>query len=87
MSVKRSVTVNPVSLVYVSQMPSYNFFASLTGCPQQIGPSLGRARLCEFSGQHYCESCHHGDATIIPSRMVHNWDLTQREVGTTCVDE
>ncbi|XP_032357620.1 pleckstrin homology domain-containing family M member 1 isoform X2 [Etheostoma spectabile] len=51
------------------------------GCPQQIGPSLGRARLCEFSGQYYCDSCHHGDVTIIPSRMVHNWDLTLREVS------
>ncbi|KAM7381334.1 hypothetical protein PAMA_012272 [Pampus argenteus] len=51
------------------------------GCPQQIGPSLGRARLCEFSGQYYCDSCHHGDITIIPSRMVHNWDLKQREVS------
>ncbi|XP_070783102.1 pleckstrin homology domain-containing family M member 1 isoform X2 [Enoplosus armatus] len=51
------------------------------GCPQQIGPSRGRAKLCEFSGRYYCDSCHHGDTTIIPSRMVHNWDLTQREVS------
>lgn len=51
------------------------------GCPQQIGPSRGRAKLCEFSSQYYCESCHQGDTTIIPSRMVHNWDLTQREVS------
>ncbi|XP_073684812.1 pleckstrin homology domain-containing family M member 1 [Garra rufa] len=51
------------------------------GCPRQIGLSLGRARLCEFSGQYYCESCHQGDTIIIPSRMVHNWDLTAREVS------
>ncbi|XP_061666736.1 pleckstrin homology domain-containing family M member 1 [Syngnathoides biaculeatus] len=51
------------------------------GCPQQIGPSLGRARLCEFSGQYYCDSCHCGDTTIIPSRMLHNWDLNKREVS------
>ncbi|XP_036389729.1 pleckstrin homology domain-containing family M member 1 [Megalops cyprinoides] len=51
------------------------------GCPRQIGFSLGRARLCEFSGQFYCDSCHHGDTIIIPSRMVHNWDLTPREVS------
>ncbi|KAI2658770.1 Pleckstrin homology domain-containing family M member 1 [Labeo rohita] len=51
------------------------------GCPSQIGISLGKARLCEFSGQYYCESCHQGDTTIIPSRMVHNWDLTAREVS------
>ncbi|XP_067285902.1 pleckstrin homology domain-containing family M member 1 [Pseudorasbora parva] len=51
------------------------------GCPRQIGLSLGKARLCEFSGQYYCDSCHHGDMTIIPSRMVHNWDLATREVS------
>ncbi|XP_027019038.2 pleckstrin homology domain-containing family M member 1 [Tachysurus fulvidraco] len=51
------------------------------GCPRQIGVSLGRARLCEFSGQYYCDSCHQGDITIIPSRMVHNWDLRAREVS------
>uniref|UniRef100_A0A673M295 Pleckstrin homology domain-containing family M member 1-like n=1 Tax=Sinocyclocheilus rhinocerous TaxID=307959 RepID=A0A673M295_9TELE len=51
------------------------------GCPRQIGMSLGRARLCEFSGQYYCESCHQGDTTIIPSRMLHNWDLTAHEVS------
>lgn len=51
------------------------------GCPQKIGLSLGRARLCEFSGKYYCESCHKGNTSIIPSRMVHNWDVTQREVS------
>ncbi|KAL6474838.1 hypothetical protein MHYP_G00158780 [Metynnis hypsauchen] len=51
------------------------------GCPKPIGVSLGRARLCEFSGLYFCESCHHGDTTIIPSRMVHNWDLTAREIS------
>lgn len=55
------------------------------GCPRQIGPSLGRARLCEFSGLYYCDSCHHGDTSIIPSRVVHNWDLTQREVSKKAV--
>ncbi|KPP64713.1 pleckstrin-like domain-containing family M member 1-like, partial [Scleropages formosus] len=49
------------------------------GCPKQIGFSFGKARLCEFSGQYYCESCHHGDTIIIPSRVVHNWDLVARE--------
>ncbi|XP_068440042.1 pleckstrin homology domain-containing family M member 1 [Clinocottus analis] len=51
------------------------------GCAQPIGPSRGRARLCEFSGRYYCDSCHRGDTTVIPSRMVHNWDLTPREVS------
>ncbi|XP_069373772.1 pleckstrin homology domain-containing family M member 1 isoform X2 [Paralichthys olivaceus] len=72
-------------LVHLCTVPSEKGLDSQSfkcaGCSQQIGPSLGRARLCEFSGQYYCESCHHGDITIIPSRIVHNWDLTQREVS------
>lgn len=51
------------------------------GCPQKVGPSLAPARLCHFSGLHYCLSCHRGDASVIPSRVVHNWDLTQRPVS------
>ncbi|NP_001314781.1 pleckstrin homology domain-containing family M member 1 isoform 2 [Danio rerio] len=51
------------------------------GCSRQIGVSLGRGRLCEFSGQQFCDSCHQGDMSIIPSRMLHNWDLKTREVS------
>lgn len=51
------------------------------GCPRPIGPSRSRARLCEFTGQYYCDSCHVGDTTLIPARMVHNWDLVEREVS------
>ncbi|XP_064780031.1 pleckstrin homology domain-containing family M member 1-like isoform X1 [Oncorhynchus masou masou] len=51
------------------------------GCPKVIGVSRGKARLCEFSGQYYCDACHQGDTIVIPSRMVHNWDLAPREVS------
>lgn len=51
------------------------------GCPRQIGLSLAKAQLCDFSGRYYCDSCHHGDLSIIPSRIVHNWDLTPRQVS------
>ncbi|XP_039991707.1 pleckstrin homology domain-containing family M member 1 isoform X2 [Xiphias gladius] len=83
--VQHRLKENGALLVHLCTVPSekgldtQNF--KCAGCPQQIGPSLGRARLCEFTGQYYCDSCHHGDTTIIPSRMVHNWDLTQREVS------
>ncbi|XP_049614545.1 pleckstrin homology domain-containing family M member 1 [Syngnathus scovelli] len=72
-------------LVHLCTVPSQNGLDTQSfkcaGCSQQIGPSLGRARLCEFTGQYYCDSCHRGDTTIIPSRMLHNWDLNKREVS------
>ncbi|KAJ7984949.1 hypothetical protein DPEC_G00360050 [Dallia pectoralis] len=51
------------------------------GCQKPVGVSRERARLCEFSGRYYCDTCHQGDTTVIPSRMVHNWDLWEREVS------
>ncbi|XP_058262943.1 pleckstrin homology domain-containing family M member 1 isoform X1 [Hemibagrus wyckioides] len=83
--VQHSLKEDAVLLPYLKAVPNekglnaQNF--KCAGCPRQIGVSLGRARLCEFSGQYYCENCHQGDTTIIPSRMVHNWDLTAREVS------
>lgn len=74
-----------VLLVHLCTVPSEKGLDTQSfkcaGCPQQIGPSRSRARLCEFSGRYYCDSCHHGDTTIIPSRMVHNWDVNHREVS------
>ncbi|XP_065098779.1 pleckstrin homology domain-containing family M member 1 [Paramisgurnus dabryanus] len=72
-------------LSYLSVVPkergldAQNF--KCAGCSRQMSVSHGRPRLCEFSAQYYCESCHHGDMSIIPSRMLHNWDLTTREVS------
>lgn len=83
--VKHRLKEDGALLVHLCTVPSEKGLDAQSfkcaGCPQPIGPSLGRARLCEFSGQYYCDSCHHGDTTVIPSRMVHNWDLAQREVS------
>nr|XP_033774115.1 pleckstrin homology domain-containing family M member 1 [Geotrypetes seraphini]XP_033774116.1 pleckstrin homology domain-containing family M member 1 [Geotrypetes seraphini]XP_033774117.1 pleckstrin homology domain-containing family M member 1 [Geotrypetes seraphini]XP_033774118.1 pleckstrin homology domain-containing family M member 1 [Geotrypetes seraphini] len=59
-------------------LDSQNF--KCAGCPKQIGFSLGKARLCAFSGLYYCESCHQDDESVIPSRVIHNWDLGKRVV-------
>ncbi|RLV91133.1 hypothetical protein DV515_00014229 [Chloebia gouldiae] len=45
-----------------------------------IGFSFARPKLCAFSGLYYCDSCHQDEETVIPSRLIHNWDLTKRGV-------
>lgn len=78
-----------VLLVHLCTVPSEKGLDAQSfkcaGCPQQIGPSRGRARLCHFSGQYYCDTCHTGETSIIPSRLVHNWDLAPREVSVKAV--
>ncbi|KAK2512552.1 Plekhm1 [Columba guinea] len=61
-----------------SQVPSHHLLP--TGCSRQIGFSLGKAKLCAFSGLYYCDSCHRDEETVIPSRLIHNWDLAKRGV-------
>ncbi|NXK91587.1 PKHM1 protein, partial [Formicarius rufipectus] len=50
------------------------------GCSRQIGFSFAKPKLCAFSGLYYCDSCHRDDETVIPSRLIHNWDLSKRGV-------
>lgn len=50
------------------------------GCSRQIGFSFVRPKLCAFSGLYYCDICHQDDASVIPARVIHNWDLTKRPI-------
>ncbi|XP_063315499.1 pleckstrin homology domain-containing family M member 1 [Pelobates fuscus] len=56
------------------------------GCQRKIGFQFGKAKLCEFSSLYYCASCHHDQLTIIPSRIVHNWDHTERPVSVQAMN-
>lgn len=59
-------------------LDSQNF--KCAACPKQIGFSFGKCKLCAFSGLYYCDRCHQDEDSVIPSRIIHNWDLTKRAV-------
>ena len=44
------------------------------------GPSAG-AKLCDYTGLYHCRLCHHGDVSIIPARVLHNWDFKTKKVN------
>ncbi|OCT62331.1 hypothetical protein XELAEV_18043412mg [Xenopus laevis] len=50
-------------------------------CHKQIGFQFGKAKRCAYSALYYCECCHQDEDSVIPSRMVHNWDLTEQAVS------
>ena len=47
------------------------------------GGERAEARLCDYSGQYFCEECHWNDLVVIPARVVHNWDFSLYRVRTT----
>ncbi|XP_067869315.1 pleckstrin homology domain-containing family M member 1 isoform X2 [Heterodontus francisci] len=55
-------------------------------CHQQIGFNFGKPKLCAYSSLYYCEMCHQDTLIIIPSRMIHNWDLTKKGVSNVAAN-
>ncbi|KAK6639947.1 hypothetical protein RUM43_008224 [Polyplax serrata] len=52
------------------------------GCQMSIGLTFGEARLCYFTGEHYCCNCHLNEMSVIPSRIIFNWDHKKYPVCT-----
>lgn len=41
----------------------------------------GKPRFCEYTGQLFCSSCHTNETAVLPARVLHSWDFTQRSVS------
>jgi len=48
-------------------------------CKNQI--NLSNSNLCDYDGKYYCIKCHNGALTVIPARIIHNWDFEPRPVS------
>ncbi|XP_062541176.1 LOW QUALITY PROTEIN: differentially expressed in FDCP 8 homolog [Armigeres subalbatus] len=44
-------------------------------------------RLCDYSGLYYCPLCHWNDTSIIPARVMNNWDFVPRKVGRASLQQ
>ncbi|XP_073838076.1 differentially expressed in FDCP 8 homolog isoform X2 [Musca autumnalis] len=44
-------------------------------------------RLCDYTGLYFCPSCHWNDQSVIPARVVHNWDFLPRKVSRSALQE
>ncbi|KAJ6387002.1 hypothetical protein OIU78_016853 [Salix suchowensis] len=41
----------------------------------------GKPRLCEYTGQLFCSSCHTNKTAVLPARVLHNWDFNEYPVS------
>ncbi|XP_010519551.1 PREDICTED: uncharacterized protein LOC104798972 isoform X2 [Tarenaya hassleriana] len=35
----------------------------------------GKPRLCEYTGQLFCSSCHTNETAVLPAKVLHHWDF------------
>lgn len=54
---------------------------SCCDCGHAIGMTFSQAHVCSFSGDYYCSKCMAEGQHLIPSRMIHNWDLKQYSIS------
>ncbi|XP_046746095.1 uncharacterized protein LOC124411180 [Diprion similis] len=54
---------------------------SCMNCDHPIGMSFSRAWVCGFTGEYYCTDCMAEEEFLIPSRVIHNWDLKRYPVS------
>jgi len=50
-------------------------------CGRPIGMIYGRYRNCKFDGYNYCIDCHKNDESVIPARVMLNWDFKKYPVS------
>ncbi|KAK3895030.1 hypothetical protein Pcinc_001238 [Petrolisthes cinctipes] len=49
-------------------------------CKAYIGMIYGKPRICSYDSKYYCYECHQDEGSVVPARIVHNWDFTSYPV-------
>lgn len=52
-----------------------------------VETTYNEPKLCDYTGLYYCSKCHWGDSSIIPARIIHNWDFQERKVCRLALQE
>ena len=49
-------------------------------CTRAIGTIFGPAKICAYTRRYYCEECHLDEMSVIPAKIMYNWDFRQFKV-------
>ncbi|XP_074599419.1 uncharacterized protein LOC141853825 [Brevipalpus obovatus] len=50
-------------------------------CGRPVGMIYGKYKICEFDGFNYCNECHTDEKSLIPARIINNWDFKKYPVA------
>ena len=50
-------------------------------CNRALHQHSIEVRLCDYTGHYFCPDCHRNDLSLIPARVLHDWDFSQRRVS------
>lgn len=61
-------------------LSAQNYRCAECRTPISFKSGFSEPRLCDYSGNYFCELCHWNDTMVIPARVLHNWDFEPRKV-------
>ena len=70
-----------VSVTYNIFQSVFQFSLSFVFLNWVLDTTLTQPLLCEYSGHYFCSECHWGSLSLIPSRVVLNWDFQEYPVS------
>ncbi|KAA0715775.1 Protein RUBCNL-like [Triplophysa tibetana] len=51
------------------------------GCGTEVEPRyIKKLRYCDYLGKYFCDGCHGGEESVIPGRVLSNWDFAKYPV-------
>uniref|UniRef100_A0A0A9WWV9 Differentially expressed in FDCP 8 n=1 Tax=Lygus hesperus TaxID=30085 RepID=A0A0A9WWV9_LYGHE len=60
---------------------SFTLSKGYLGNPFSSANSLMEARKCDYNGKYYCRNCHWGTLSVIPARILRNWEFEPHMVS------
>lgn len=57
------------------------------GSSKKFENKCAEPRICDYNGLYYCPICHWNDVSMIPARIIHNWDFIPRKVCRASLQE
>lgn len=66
-------------LMLESGLISQNFLCKR--CHQHIGITFVSAKVCGLTGHYFCVECFDEKESVIPARILHNWDFSKHPVS------
>jgi hypothetical protein len=71
-----------LEVVTKSELTSKNSLCS--GCGEDL--TIANARWCAYSGNYYCPKCHSGKSSILPARVIKQWNFKIAKVSDWAYD-
>ena len=80
-AVRQSMTEYETDICPTKGLSAQGYKCSDCNCQIGIDSMFAEARICDYRGLYGCPDCNRLEQSMIPARVIHNWDFRLRPVS------